>query len=44
MDKYKKEIAESQGYKVIYIWESFIKKSNDGEILQYIVDQIDKKD
>jgi hypothetical protein len=44
MDKYKKEIAESQGYKIIYIWESFIKKSNDGEILQYIIDQIDKKD
>jgi hypothetical protein len=44
MDKYKKEIAESQGYKVVYIWENFIKKSNDGEILQYIIDQIDKKD
>lgn len=41
LDKYKKQIAESNGYKVIYIWESEINKMNDGEILQYIKNQID---
>ena len=41
MDRYKKQIAESNGYKVIYIWESEINKMNDGEILQYIENQID---
>ena len=39
-EKYKKQIAETNGYKVIYIWESEINKMNDGEILQYIENQI----
>jgi len=40
IDKYKKEIAESNGYKVIYIWESEMNKMNNDEILQYIKNQI----
>ena len=40
IDKYKKQIAESNGYVVIYLWESEINKMNDGEILQYIKDKI----
>jgi len=41
IDKYKKQIAESNGYKVIYLWESDINKMNNGEILHYIKNQID---
>lgn len=40
IDTYKKEIAESNGYKVIYIWETELNKMNDGEILQFIKNQI----
>lgn len=40
MDTYKKEIAESNGYKVIYIWETELNKMNDEEILQFIKNQI----
>lgn len=40
IDKYKKQIAEDNGFKVIYLWESEINKMNDGEILQYIKNQI----
>lgn len=35
-DKSKKELAESYGYKVIYIWESDIKDLNDDEMINYI--------
>lgn len=36
LDLVKKEIAEDHGFKVFYIWEDFIKKNDDYEILQYI--------
>ena len=39
-DKFKINIAEKQGYKVICLWESFLKKVDDNELLQYIKNNI----
>lgn len=39
-DKYKKELAESKGYKMIYIWECDITSRNDNELSSYISDLI----
>lgn len=36
-DKYKKELAESKGYDVIYLWENEIKKMSDIELEQKII-------
>ena len=35
-DSEKKILAESKGYKVLYLWEKFINESSDQEIINYI--------
>lgn len=42
-DKYKLEISESYGYKLIYIWEQDIKDLNDFELIQYIIDKLENR-
>jgi len=39
-DKSKKEIAESWGYKVVYIWESDIKDLSDKDLMEYLIEKI----
>jgi len=41
-DKCKQEIAESYGYKLIYIWEFDIKDLNDKDLIKYIIDKLEK--
>ena len=36
-DKSKKELAESDGYEVYYIWESDIKDMSDDDLINYLV-------
>lgn len=40
-DNFKADIAKKNGYKVLYIWESFMKRTNDYDLLQYIKNNID---
>ena len=43
-DKLKKEVAENENYIIFYLREYEINKMNDEQILQYIKNQIYKKD
>ena len=41
-DKKNKEYAEKKGYKVITIWESEIKKKNDIELMEFLLNKINE--
>ncbi len=42
-DKIKKKDANKNGYNVVYLWESFIRKSSNEELIETLKDIIENK-